>query len=220
MGLFPEFFVLLGIEIFLAMSLLSALLDGDVPSSLQYLFQGAAVVGLGLLYMSQSFINSGILGRDPTDVTRFWVSVVYLTAAVSNVVGLNVYLAAVRWKMGLASAFIGTVTVPTLMVSAIFVSSFLGTGGEVSFTPASIMMLAVAALVIGLSMFGFLRQASRHLGLHGRGASPTGLPTVSAVAGGSMSKPPGVPGMGLPLPLPSKQGEDWEESPTKEKGEG
>ena len=92
--------------------------------------------------------------------------------------------------------------------------------GDVSFTPASIMMLAVAALVISLSMFGFLRQASRHLGPQGRGASPTGLPTVSEVAGSSVSKPPEAPGISLPLPLPSMQGEDWEESPTKEKGEG
>lgn len=61
---------------------------------------------------------------------------------------------------------------------------------EVSFTPASIMMLAVAALIVGLSIFGFLRQASRHLGTpHGR------------------------------RPLPSMQGEDWEESPTKEERE-
>ena len=47
MGLVPEFFVFLGIVIFLAMSLLSALLDDDVPSRLQYFLQIAAIVGLG-----------------------------------------------------------------------------------------------------------------------------------------------------------------------------
>ena len=93
--------------------------------------------------------------------------------------------------------------------------------GDVSFTPASIMMLAVAALVISLSIFGFLRHASRHLGTpQGRRPSPKGpMPTISEVAGGQVSMPPGVPGMGLPLPLPSRQGEDWEESPTKEERE-
>ncbi len=211
MGLLPEFFVLLGIIIFLAMSLLSALLDDDMPSLFQYLFQGAAIVGLGLLFMSQGFINTGIFGRDPTDVTRFWLSVVYLTAAVSNVIGLNLYLAAVRRKIALASIFSGTVTAPICMISALFVSSFLGSGGEVSFTPATIMTLEVAALVIGLSMFGFLREASRHIGKApgGRGLSPTG----------PVSMPPGAPGIALPLHLPSSQGEEWEESPTKEEGE-
>jgi hypothetical protein len=194
MGLLPEFFLLPGICIFLAMSLLSALLDNDMPSYLQYLFQGAAVVGLGLLFISQGFINAGILGRDPTDSTRFWISVGYLTSAVSSVIGLNVYVAAVGRKIALASIFSGTVTVPIFMISALFVSSFLANGGEVSFTSATIVMLAVAALVIGLSMFGLLREAFKHMS-------------------------PGALGIGLPLHPPSTQGEEWEESPAKEEDE-
>ncbi len=59
---------------------------------------------------------------------------------------------------------------------------------EVSFTPAAIMMLAVAGLVVGLSMFGFLREASKHIS-------------------------------NAPLHLPFMQGEEWEESPTREEGE-
>ncbi len=196
MGLLPEFFLLLGIAIFLAVSLVSAQLDDDTPSSLLYLFQGAAILGLGVLFMSQGFVNTGILRRDPTDITRFWLSVVYLTSAVSSVVGLNVYLAVVRRKIALASIFSGTVTVPMFMISAVFVSSFLGSGGDVSFTPATIVMLAAAALVVSLSMFGLLREASKHI---------------------SMS--PGAPGIGLPSHLPSMEEEEWEESPTREEGE-
>ena len=202
MGLLPEFLLLPGIDIFLAMSLISALLDDDMPSSLQYLFQGAAVGGLGLLFMSQRLIDTGILGRDPTDITRFWPSVVYLASAVSNVIGLNVYLAAVRRKIALASIFSGTVTVPVFVISALFVSFFLGSGGEVRFTPAVMITLAVAALVIGLSMFGLLREASKHIS--------------SAPVPESMS--PGAPGIGLPLHLPSLQ-EDWEEFTRKKEGQ-
>lgn len=194
MGLVPEFFTLLGICTFLAIGLLSAFLDDDMPSSLQYLFQGAAIVGLGLLFISQVFINTGVLGRNPTDTTRFWLSVFYLTSAISSVIGMNVYLAAVRRKIAQASFFSGTVTVPTFMVAALFVSSFLGSGGEVNFTPATIMMLAVAAFVVGLSMFGFLREASKHI-----------------------SNAPGGPG--LPLGQPSRRGEELEESPKKEEGD-
>ena len=193
MGLLPEFFMLPGVVIFLTMSLLSALLDDSVPSSLQYLFQGAAIAGLGLLFMSQGLIHAGILSRDPSDPTRFWVSIVYLASAISSVVGLNVYLAAVRRNIALASIFTGVVTVPTLMISTIFVSSFLATG-DVSFTLATVTVLAAAALVMGLSMFGLLREASKR-------------------------RSPGVPGVGLPLSVPSMQGEEWEESPAKEEGE-
>jgi hypothetical protein len=193
MGLVPEFFVFLGIVIFLAMSLLSALLDDSVRSSLQYLFQGAAIAGLGLLFLSQGLIHAGILSRDPSDPTRFWVSIVYLASAISSGVGLNVYLAAVRRNIALASTFTGVVTVPILMISTIFVSSFLATG-DVSFTVATVTVLAAAALVMGLSTFGLLREASKR-------------------------RSPGVPGIGLPLSVPAMQGEEWEESPTKEEGE-
>jgi hypothetical protein len=195
MGLVPEFFMLLGIDIFAAMSLLSALLGEDIPRSVRWLFQGAAAVGLGQLLVSLVFINNHVLPQDPTDPTRFWISVVYLAAAISNVIGLNVYLVVVRRKIALASIFSGTVTVPIFVISALFVSSFRGSGG-VSFTPASIVMLVVPAIVVGLSVFGFLREAFKHI-----------------------SNAPGAPGISLPLDLPSVQGEEWEESPAKEEDE-
>ncbi len=81
----------------------------------------------------------------------------------------------------------------------------------VSFTPAVIVMLAVTGLVIGLSMFGFLREAYKHISNTpgGQGSLPTG----------PVSMPPEAPGIGLPLDLPSMQGEEWEESPTKTEDE-
>src|SRR2546425_7943889 len=203
MGLVPEFFIVLGIFIFLATSFLSALLDDEVPSILPYLFQGAAAAGLGLLLMNQAFINGGILSRDPTDPTRFWISVVYLSSAVSIVAGLNVYLAIVRRKMALSSAFSGAVTMPTFMISAIVVSSFLGTGGGISFSPTTIFVLAVSAFVISLSVFGFLREARKHIrnSSGGLGSLPTG--------------PVSMP-VSIPVSVPSIQGDDdWEESRKK-----
>ena len=203
MGLVPEFFIVLGIFIFLAMSFLSALLDDDLPSILQYLFQGAAAVGLGLLLMNQAFINGGILSRAPGDPTRFWISIVYLSSAVSVVAGLNVYLAIVRRKMALSSAFSGAVTVPTFMISAIVVSSFLGTGGEASFSPATIFVLAVSAFVVSLSVFGFLHEARKHIRnpSGGLGSLPTGP------ASNSVSIPVSV--------TPMQRDDDWEESRKK-----
>ena len=208
MGLLPEFFMLLGIGVFLAMSFLSFLLDDEMPSSFQYLFQGAAIVGLGLLFTSRGLVNTGFLGRAPTDITRFWLSVVYLASAVSIVIGLNVYLAAVRRKIDLASIFSGTVTVPIFMISALFVSSFLASGGNVSLTPATIGMLAVAGLVIGLSMFGFLREASKHIS--NAPAGPGLLPT------GPLAMSPGGTGIMRGGEL---EEEEWEESPRKDEGE-
>src|SRR5438034_5425899 len=196
MGLVPEFFVLLGIVIFLGVSLLSALLDDSLPSRLQYLFQIAAMVGLGELLTSQGSV----------ELTRFWVSIVYLASALSSVVGLNVYLWVPRRRMDIASTFSETVTVPILMISAVFIYSFLGNDGEVSFSPAALVTLAVLVLVTSLSIFGFLRELSGHI-TKVPGApfsSPTGEALTSL----------GTSGTGLVLP-PSLQGKEWEESPKK-----
>jgi hypothetical protein len=75
---------------------------------------------------------------------------------------------------------------------------------EVGFTTATIVMLAVVAVVVGLSVFGFLREAFKH---------------IRNAPGGLGSSPTGPAGIGLPLDLPSTQGEEWEESPAKEEGE-
>ena len=193
MGLVPEFFVLLGIDIFLAMSLLSHFLDDDLPSRLQYFFQVAAIVGLGELLMSQGFVN----------LTRFWASIVYLVSALSSVVGVNVYLGLPRRRMDIASTFSETVTVPILMTSALFISSFLENGGDVSLSPAAILTLVVLVLVASFSIFGFLRELSRH-------TSKTPSESVTSPTDPA-STPPWTPGTGLALQLPALQGEEWEE---------
>ncbi len=222
MGLLPEFFMMLGIDIFLAMSLLTALLDNDFPQSLQYLFQGGAILGLGQLFISQGFITNGIFTRDPADVTRFWISVVYLVSALSNVVGLNIYLGFIRRRVALATTFSGTVTVPTVMTSLFFVSSFIDTGGNVAFTPATISILGISVAVTGLSIFAFLRQAIRRVSttLTGEPSLPSTSPTtsLSGMAEASVTPPPGGPGISLPFRLPARQREWEEKSPEDEEG--
>ena len=69
---------------------------------------------------------------------------------------------------------------------------------EVSFTPTAVMLLAVAGLVIGLSMFGFLREAAKH---------------ISKAPGGLGSSPTG------PVSMSSAEEEEWEESPAKDEDE-
>jgi len=78
---------------------------------------------------------------------------------------------------------------------------------EVSFTPAAIMMLVVAGVVVGLSMFVFLRRASKKI------SNPSSGPKSSRTGPASLSLE--VPGINLPSSLPSTQGEEWEESRTK-----
>jgi putative Mn2+ efflux pump MntP len=221
MGLIPEFFMLLGIDIFVAMSLLAALLDDELPSTVQYLSQGAALVGLGQLFISRGFVDSGVFSKDPADPTRFWISVVYLSSAVFAVVGLNAYLGIVRRKMALATTFAGTVTVPIMMVSAFFVTSFLSTNGDVTATLGGISILVIAVSVSALSIVRFLKQATKLIGTARVGSNEPSLPpqsdmgvsTSETEAPGPAKAPPEFP----PSILPAWQGILWGESP---EGEG
>ncbi len=223
MGLLPEFFVLLGIDIFLAMSLLSLLLDDELPTKVQYLFQGAALLGLGELFISRGFVNSGVFTKDPLDPTRFWISVVYLSSAIFTVLGLNAYLGMVRRKMALATTFAGAVTVPVMIVSAFFVDSFLSTSGNVTTTFGGISILVIAVLFSALSIVGFLKQTAKQIGPSQVGPSepPSPLgPDMDVSTSGREESTPLIPPPGFfSLRLPSMQGEEWEKSPTKKRRE-
>jgi hypothetical protein len=224
MGLLPEFFVVLGIGIFLAMSLLTALLVDELPSTAQYIFQGSALLGLGQLLLSRGFVNSGVFTKDPVDPTRFWVSVVYLSTAIFAVLGLNAYLGIVRRKMALATTFAGTVTVPTMMVSAFFVASFLSTGGNVTTVFGGISILVIAILFSALSIVGLLKQAAKHIGLSQIGSSNPQLPPQPSMSVPTSETdaptPPSMPPGFLSLLQPTRQQSDWEESHDGEKREG
>jgi uncharacterized membrane protein YraQ (UPF0718 family) len=198
MGLLPEFLTLLGIEIFAAMSLVSVLLDRDVPSSVRWLFQGAAGLGLGQLVVTEGFGTSSVI-----DASRFWISIFYLTLSVCSVAGMNIYLAAVRRKTAIASVFSGTITAPTVNVSVIFVSSYLS-GVDVSFTLLTIVILIVPALLAGLCTYGFLRKTFKKIG----------KPSGSELSPASVPAPVETPKTYESLDLTSILGK-WEESRTK-----
>jgi len=204
-ALVPEFFTLLGIEIFLAISVLSGLLDRQLPSRLQYIFQGLGGLGFAQLLVSVGMVS----GLASTYQVRFWVSIVYLGLALSCVVGTNVYLFVGRRVATVASAFSSAVTVPFLMVSALFISSFLGSG-EVTFSPAAISTLAFLMVIASVSTFGFLREFSKRMhATVGVGSSPVG----------PLSIPPGTPGGGFALDLSSAKEREWEESPKKKESD-
>jgi len=198
MGLLPEFLTMLGIEIFAAMSLVSVLLDRDIPSSAQWLFQGAAGLGLGQLVVTEGFGTSSVI-----DASRFWISIFYLTLSVCSVAGLNVYLAAVRRKTAVASVFSGTITTPTVSVSVLFVSSYLS-GVDVSLTPLTIVTLIVPALLVGLCAYGILQKTFKRVG------KSAGLELSPA----SVSAPVETPKTYESLDLKDILG-GWEESQTK-----
>ena len=217
MGLLPEFLTLIGIEIFAAMSLVSVILDQDIPSSAQWLFQGAAGLGLGQLVVTEGFGTSSVI-----DASRFWISIFYLTLSVCSVVGLNVYLASVRKKTMIASAFSGTITAPTVSVAVLFISSYLS-GVDVGLTPLTIVLIIVPAAVVGLSTYGFFHKTHKTPKRIGAPTleKPSPVSPMPPVSPSPVSAPAPVeaPETYEPLDLRAILGE-WEESQKKKEPVG
>jgi hypothetical protein len=86
----PEFFLLLGIDLFLAISLLACLLDKHLPWQLPYLYQIASLASFGQLIVAKEFM--AMFG----DYTRFWFSVIYMAVALVNIAAVNVYIRVIK----------------------------------------------------------------------------------------------------------------------------
>lgn len=204
----PEFFTLLGIVVFLGLSFVSWVLDNDLPRLIKYLFQAAAAVGLVTLLFSPALVNNGLPITNSISPARIWISILYLSSALSSLVGLNVHLIATRRETSRSSVLSGLVTAPAILISTVLVFSYLSTGGQANLEPATILVLAVLALVISFGLSGFLRELSRYLGkAHLKGLLSPSIPTSE----------PSKPSSALLQPFPSTTGDEgWEIAPQKE----
>ncbi len=143
LSLLPEFFAFLGVDVFVAMSLLTCLLDDHFPKTLPYVFQAAAIGGYVHILISRDFLT--LFG----DYMRFWYCFLYLAVALANVIALNVYLAVIKKQWTLAKVFSGTVVFPALLISFFFVSNY---ASEIAEFYLIQMAMLFSALVLGVSV--------------------------------------------------------------------
>jgi hypothetical protein len=160
----PEFFLLLGIDIFLALSLLTCLLDKHFPTALSYIYQLAALTGFGQLLVSKEFLQIF------DEYTRFWYSLSFLVIGLMNIAAVNLYLAYSKKQYAIAQVFLGAITVPACLVSTLFVYNYvqIATFSIMSFPqlPTSSIFLTVVSLdivVIGVGVYMFLRPKLLHV---------------------------------------------------------
>ena len=102
----PEFFLLMGIDIFLATSLITAIFDKHFPSKIPYICQLAALAGYGNLIVSREFLQF----FDP--YMRFWYSLIYLIVAIASTFALSIYLGFSKKMWKAARIFTYVVGIP------------------------------------------------------------------------------------------------------------
>jgi hypothetical protein len=170
----PEFFALLGIDLFLAISLLTCLLDKHFPWQLPYVYQLAALAGFGQLLVSKEFMAS--FG----DYMRFWYSLLYMVVALANIIAVNVYLGIMKKLLNYAKVFMFTVTFPALSLAAFFLSNYAEVAPhpivmvpQISWEATFVGIVAFDALVIGVGTYVFFKPKWWYIAL-GAGATITG----------------------------------------------
>jgi len=170
----PEFFALLGVDLFLAISLLTCLLDRHFPWQLPYLYQLAALAGFGQLLVSKEFL--ALFG----EYMRFWYSFLYLIVALANIVAVNAYLGIMKKLLNYAKVFMFTVTFPALTVAAFFLSNYAGVAvhplvmaPQMSWEATFIGIVAFDTLVVGLGTYVFFKPKWWYIAT-GAGAAITG----------------------------------------------
>jgi hypothetical protein len=139
--LLPEFFLFLGIDFFVALSLLTCL-TGHFRREVPYLYEAAAVFGYVNMLMSREFLST--FG----EYMRFSYCFLYLALALANIVGINVYLLVSKKLWSLAKIFASSVTFPTVLISAFFFSLY---GGDTSHVLTAILLSSAMVLGVGIA---------------------------------------------------------------------
>lgn len=140
----PEFFAFLGIDLFLALSLLTCLLEDRFPKAMPYVYQVAAVVGFGHILISRDFL--AVFG----EYTRFWICFLYLMVGLANVLALNIYLVALKGLCTITKIWSGAVTFPSVLISMFFVYQY-SLMQSALFPPVLQIGLLASAFVMGTS---------------------------------------------------------------------
>jgi hypothetical protein len=176
----PEFFALLGIDLFLAVSLLTCLLDRHFPWQLPYVYQLAALAGFGQLLVSREFI--AFFG----EYMRFWYSLLYLIVALANIIAINVYLGIMKKLISHAKVFMLTVTFPALAFASFFIANYaqiavhpLVMPLQMSSEATFIGIVAFDTVVVGIGTYVFFKPKWWYIAI-GAGTAITGA-TVYAM---------------------------------------
>jgi len=177
----PEFFLLLGIDLFLAISLLTCLLDKHFPWQLPYLYQVGALVGFGNLLASKEFMT--LFG----EYMRFWYSFMYLVIALGNIIAINAYIGITKKLLNYAKVLMLTMTFPALAISALFLANYAEIAvhpllmfPQMSWEATFIGVVAFDTFVVGFGTYVFFKPKWWYIAI-GAGAAIISATAYAAI---------------------------------------
>ncbi|MEM0057735.1 MAG: hypothetical protein QXG09_02535 [Candidatus Bathyarchaeia archaeon] len=114
----PELFLFIGIDLFVALSLLASLFERVFPTMFPYVYHVAALAGFGQIWVNYTFLL-------PFAEARFWSCLLYLLAALLNIGCVNFYIIAKKKLLSAAGMFLSVFTVPSFFISLFFISAYV-----------------------------------------------------------------------------------------------
>ena len=145
--LLPEFLGILGIDIFLVLSILTCIFD--FPVLLQYVYHISAFVGFGQLWINFVFAFS--------EETRFLICVAYLVIGLANIVFINGYIGSRDKKIIWTTALLCCITIPSIIISLSAISCYVN---KVVISLPLLPLIPSEAVVAILLMCGIVLAAS------------------------------------------------------------
>jgi hypothetical protein len=155
--LLPEFFLFLGVDFFVALSLLTCVMD-YFRRGVPYLYEAAAIFGYVNLLMSKEFMSTW------GEYMRFSYCFMYLALALANVIGINAYLLVSKNLWSQAKVFASAVTFPTILISAFFFSLYWKDASQL-FTAA--LLSGAMVLGVGIAFLVSPEKIKKHIGRGG-----------------------------------------------------
>ena len=146
--LLPEFLGILGIDIFLVLSILTCLFD--FPAFLQYVYHVSAYVGFLQLWVNYIFAFS--------EETRFFICLAYLIIGLANIIFVNGYIGFRERKALWTMSFLSSVTIPSILISFSAASWYVNQVViSLPFLPlippeAIAAILVMCAIILGISL--------------------------------------------------------------------
>jgi hypothetical protein len=115
----PQFFILLGIDVFLGGSVATVIFDEDFPTGFPYILDFAALVGFIQLMTTPQYLTGF------PEQEQFYYCVAYAIIADLAVMGSNLYVALVRKKWIVGGALAVAATIPAGIATPYFMSAFV-----------------------------------------------------------------------------------------------
>lgn len=154
----PEIFMFIGVNVFVALSLIISIFDGSFPKPLPYIFQIAALAGFGQIWANYVFLSAFV-------DARFWSSILYLSVAMLSTIAVNFYIAIKKQLLSITGIFLGAFTIPTGALSFILVSAYVnGIAIPMPWLPvvpieSLYIVLITCMAILGLSTLAYVKPS-------------------------------------------------------------